>query len=173
MAKKHNSSVNMRNEIAHNTARGKQFVDRFLEQYGDIPISQLGSVMSENEQAKTVLIRWMMKNSGISLERLAKYLGCMPQSLRNKMVRDSFSFEDLVICAHACNCSIQIKNNASDDETSTLVINPNEFFKSSDSGADVLQRLKALDQEDLVAKEEEYLKLKEELERMQAEYGFK
>jgi len=172
MAKKR-ANKNMRNEIAHGTERGKQFVDSLLEQYGDMPIRQLGTIISENEQAKTVLIRWMMKNSGISLERLAKYLGCMPQSLRNKMVRDSFSFDDLVICAHACNCSIQIKNNSQEGDDGILVIDPMDFFNSSDPENTILERLHELDQEDLAAKEEEYLKLKEELERMQAEYGFK
>lgn len=48
-----------------------------------------------------------------------------------------------------------------------------DFFNSSDPENTILERLHELDQEDLAAKEEEYLKLKEELERMQAEYGFK
>ena len=66
-----------------------------------------------------------------------------------------------------------IKNNLKDNEDSILVINPMEYFKSADPENSILDRLQKLDQEDLVAKEEESTKLKEELERMQAEYGFK
>jgi len=155
------------------TNLGKQYVDKlFSEQNGDVSISQLGAVIADNKQSKTVLIRWMMRKSGITLERLARYLGCMPQSLRNKMVRDSFSIDDLVICAHACNCSIQIRNNAESDGNNTLVINPYDFFRSSETETSVLERLEMLDKEDYKEKEKEYLVLKEELERMRAEYGF-
>ena len=155
---------------------GKKFVDEFLEQYEGISIDKLGSVYSEIGQAKTVLIRWMMKNSKTSLNRLANYLGCNVQSLRNKMVRDSFSFEDLVICAHACKCSIQIKSNTSTGKDNILTITPSDFFKVSDLGKpseeQVLKRLEMLDNENIAEKAAEYNKLKKELERMKAEYGF-
>lgn len=150
-----------------NMERGKQFADEFLKKYGDLPISELPKFIPEKDKTKTALIKKMLNDSGTSVETLAKYLDCKPQSLRNKMFRNSFSIDDLIICAHVCNFSVVLKNNATNADA---VIDIVEFFKPLHD--DVLVRISDLDKKSKVAKRVEYDRLKAELDRMKTEYGF-
>ena len=151
----------------NNIEVGKKFVDEFLEKYGDLPISELPKFIPDEDKTKTALIKKMAEESNTSIETLSEYLGCKPQSLRNKMFRNSFSIDDLVIAAYACGFSVVLKNNATNKDT---VIDLVEFFKPMDD--DILVRISDLEKKNKAAKRAEYNKLKAELKKMRDEYGF-
>lgn len=150
-----------------NIEKGKQLVDSFIEKYGDLPLSELPKFIPDEDKTKTALIKKMLDDSNTSIDTLAKYLDCKPQSLRNKMFRNSFSIDDLIICAHVCNFSVVLKNNATNVDA---VIDIVEFFKPLDD--DVLVRISDLDKESKAAKRAEYDRLKAQLDKMKAELGF-
>ncbi len=146
-------------------SKGKQFVDRFLEVYGDIPMVDIVSGTWENRK-KTNLIKWMMLKSDVSVDRLAEFLGCSKQYLNNKFNRDSFSIDDLVIAAYACNFTITLLENAGN---SKCRINPEDFFKAEPK---VWNRISSIMNSDRECKRAEYEQKKAELERMKEEFGF-
>ena len=116
--------------------------------------------ISENDKTSTLLIKNMMNASNISLDLLAAYLGCKPQSLRNKFSRDSFSLDDLLITALACGFSVVLKNNSTNEEHP---IDPVDFFKPLKD--DVLVRISDLENKVKEEKRAEY-------ERLKNMYGF-
>ena len=146
-------------------SRGKQFVDRFLEVYGDIPMVDIVSDTWEKRK-KTNLIKWMMMKSDVSVDRLAEFLGCSKQYLNNKFNRDSFSIDDLVIAAYACNFTITLLEN---EGNSKCRINPEDFFNAE---PDIWNRISSIMDDDRKSKRAEYEQKKAELERLREEYGF-
>ena len=50
---------------------------------------------------KANIVKWLMKQSGVGLEEVAAHLGCSVSYLNNKLSRESFSFEDLILAAYA------------------------------------------------------------------------
>ncbi|MGI6105125.1 MAG: hypothetical protein ACOYD7_02910 [Raoultibacter sp.] len=119
---------------------------------------------------KSNMVKWMMDRAQISVERLSRYLGCKPQSLRNKMFRDSFSIDDLVATSYACGFTITfLENEAPGRGEEFLVIDPELFFEKSNPAA--LDRLKAADDKEMAEKEARYRKLVAELKEMQSELG--
>lgn len=146
-------------------AKGKKFIDRFIEVYGDIPMVDVVSGTWEKRK-KTNLIKWMMLKSNVNIDSLAEYLGCTKQYLNNKFNRDSFSIDDLVIAAYACNFTITLLEN---DGNSKCRIMPEDFF---DANPDVWNRISNIRNCDKESKRAEYEQKKAELERMKKEYGF-
>lgn len=53
-------------------------------------------------------IKSIMKDKGITNVELAKHLGMTPQSLSNKMSRDSFSVQDLITILDFMDCKLVI-----------------------------------------------------------------
>ena len=146
-------------------SKGKQFVDRFLEVYGDIPMVDIVSGTWENRK-KTNLIKWMMLKSNVNVDALAEYLGCTKQYLNNKFNRDSFSIEDLIIAAYACNFTLALLENEGKCKCRVKL----EDFFNTDS--EVLNRITKIKNSDKESKRVEYEQKKAELERMKKEYGF-
>lgn len=138
---------------------------RFLEVYGDIPMVDIVSETWEKRK-KTNLIKWMMMKSDVSVDRLAEFLGCSKQYLNNKFNRDSFSIDDLVIAAYACNFTITLLENAGN---SKCRINPEDFFNAEPK---VWNRISSIMNSDRESKRAEYEQKKAELERMKEEFGF-
>ena len=123
--------------------------------------------ISDADKTKTVIIKKMAEESDTSIETLAEYLDCKPQSLRNKMFRDSFSIDDLLIVAHACNFSVILRNNKTNEDSEIDFVG---FFRPMMD--EVLIRASELDNRAKKEKREEYEKLKARLEKMKSEYGF-
>lgn len=155
-----------------NSEKGKIIVDDFLKKYGDIPLKdfdniRLSEFISESDKTKSALIKKMQDKSNTPIETLAAYLGCNTQSLRNKLFRNSFSIDDLLIAAYACNFSVVLRNNSNGEN---IVIDLVDFFKPMND--DVLVRISDLDKEAKKAKQAEYEQLKAKLKEMKDTYGF-
>ncbi|MBP5555352.1 MAG: hypothetical protein J6X94_10855 [Lachnospiraceae bacterium] len=146
-------------------AKGKEFIDRFMEVYGEIPMVDIVSGTWENRK-KTNLIKWMMLKSSVNVDGLAEYLGCTKQYLNNKFNRDSFSIDDLIIAAYACNFTLALLEN---DGKCKCRVMPEEYF---DTNPEVLARITKIRNFDKESKRVEYEQKKAELERMKKEYGF-
>lgn len=143
--------------------KGKMFIDKME----NVPLSELSKFIPDNDKTKSALIQKLMTESNTSIETLAEYLDCKPQSLRNKIFRNSFSIDDLLIAAYACDFSIILKNNSNNMETVVDIV---DFFKPLND--DVLVRISDIEQREKNAKRIEYDKLKADLEKIKNKYGF-
>lgn len=120
---------------------------------------------------KANMIKWLMKQSGTSLESVAEHLGCSVSYLNNKLNRDSFSLDDLILAAYACGYSfVLVKNDELIDYPAMCRLDLLEYFRYSDP--EVLKRINAIEEGVQKARREEYEQKKAELERMKKEYGF-
>ena len=119
---------------------------------------------------KANMVKWMMKQSGTSLEEIAAHLGCSVSYLNNKLTRESFSFEDLLLAAYACGYTFVLVNN--NEEISSEDSFRVDLLKHFESEQEVLDRINAIEEEKKQAKRAEYEAKKAELARMKAEYGF-
>ncbi len=130
---------------------------------------------------KANMVKWMMKQAGVSLEMIAEHLGCTVSYLNTKLARDSFSFEDLIVVAYACGYTFVLANNDGDEEP-VFRVDIIRHFENSEP--EVLERINAIEEKTQlqVTKrqeyekkraeiEQEYEKKKAELERMREEYG--
>ena len=150
---------------AETIEEGKNYVDQFMRCYGDIPMIELVSGTWEKRK-KTNLIKWMMIKSNITVDKLAEFLGCSKQYLNNKFNRDSFSIDDLVIVADACNYTIAFLEN---DGSNQCRVSPENFFGEE---SDTWERISMLKNECKDNKRAEYEQKKAELEHMKKVYGF-
>ena len=180
MAKKkaRRSNTRMSDITPESVSRGKAYVDEFLKQYGDVPLSQIAGVESVEpvsetweDRPKSNIVKWLMDKSGRSLEEVAESLGCTTSYLNNKLHRDSFSLDDMIIVAYICGYAMTFtSNNPDDDKRSTFQIDVQEYFGSSNTEA--LRRLYEYEKRLKIKKKAEYDELKAKLEQMKAEYGF-
>lgn len=53
-------------------------------------------------------IKQLMQEKDISVKELAAMLGINAQSMSNKLYRDSFSYDDVVLIADKLNCDVKI-----------------------------------------------------------------
>ena len=119
---------------------------------------------------KANMVKWMMKQSGTSLEEIAAHLGCSVSYLNNKLTRESFSFEDLILAAYACGYTFVLVNN--NEEISSEDSFRVDLLRHFESEQEVLDRINAIEEKKKQAKRAEYEAKKAELARMKAEYGF-
>ena len=133
------------------------------------------------DRPKANMVKWMMKQSGVSLETIAEHLGCKVNYLNTKFSRDSFSFEDLIIIAYACEYTFILANNNGEEEPAYRVDIIRHFENSE---PEVLERINAIEEKtqlQVTKRQEyekkkaeiemEYKKQKAELERMKEEFG--
>ena len=171
--------------------RGKEAVEAFLKEYGDLPVSSLDRIYTVSKtwenRPKANMVKWLMDKSGVSLDTLAAYLGCSRQYLNNKLTRDSFSFDDLVIAAYACGFTFTLTSNeVKDGKQDVYRVDLGEYFKTSQ---DVLDRISTVKNESAAAdllradyqrkmaeleiemerQQQEIERRKQEIERMHAE----
>lgn len=164
--------------MKHNIELGKEALERLLKEIGDTPMSKLrdmDAVDYDNpkwhDRPKTKILKWLMEQSGVGVDLLAEYLGCSKQYLNNKMTRDSFSVDDLIIAAYACGYEFTLTSNTEDKEKrESYVIHIDEYFKAVDD--EVLVRISDIEKESKANIKAEYERKKAELERMKQEYGF-
>lgn len=145
----------------------------------EIELSQIEKINSAsldddifNERPKSRIIKWLMNESSVSTSLLAEYLGCSTQTLRNKLSKDSFSLDDIIIAAYACGYSLSlVGKNIQDEEQNYLVIDPASYFEHTDNG-ETLKRMTDLEKRNTKELQEEYDRLKAELESMKRRYSF-
>ena len=150
---------------AETVEKGKRYMDRFLAVYGDIPMVEIVNGLWETRK-KSNLIKWLMMQAGLSMDSLAAYFGCTKQYLNNKFNRDSFSFEDIIVTAYACDYTLTFLAN---DGSNKRRIDAERFF---DKDAKTWERISRLKTNTKESKRAEYEQKKAELERMKQEYGF-
>mgnify|MGYP000910665905 CR=1 FL=1 len=164
--------------MKHNIDLGRDALERLLKEIGDTPMSKLrdmDAVDYDNpkwyDRPKTRIVKWLMDQSGVGVDLLAEYLGCSKQYLNNKMTRDSFSLDDLIIAAYACGYEFTLTSNTEDKEKrESYAIHIDEYFKAVDD--EVLVRISDIEKESKANIKAEYERKKAELERMKQAYGF-
>ena len=158
--------------------RGKAYLDELLKEYGDTPLSQIAGMESVEavsetweDRPKSNIVKWMMEKSGRTLADIAEGLNCTTSYLNNKLHRDSFSLDDLIIVAYICGYTMTFTSNNPDaKERSTFQIDVQEYFGSSN--VEALERLYEYERRLKDRKKAEYDELKAKLEQMKTEYGF-
>lgn len=147
-----------------------------IKKYRSLPVNKKTApveVVSDTwkTRPKANMIKWLMKQSGTSLDSVAEHLGCSVSYLNNKLNRDSFSLDDLILAAYACGYSfVLVKNYELEDYPSMCRLDLLEYFKYSNP--EVLKRINVIEEGVQKARREEYEQKKAELERMKEEYGF-
>lgn len=111
-------------------------------------------------------VKYMMEKCYLSLDDISEYLGITTQSLRNKLNRDSFSINDLIIISHLCHAELNIKFDDSEIKSVT--------FELKDLPKEDFERLKELDfkkiQNAYESLKETILKLSPEDQKFAIEY---
>ena len=108
------------------------------------------------------------EKAGLSSKEMACYFGCSKEYLSNKLHRDSFSIDDLIIAAFASDYVITFIKK--DENEAQIEIDAIDFFTGYDD--ETAERIMSLKKNKRQKKKEEYILKKAELERMKAEYGF-
>ena len=144
---------------------GKEAVDKILKLHGDTPLNN--NPKWEN-RPRTKLIKTLIEQSNIDLETLAEYLDCSKQYLNNKISRDSFSIDDLIIAAYVCGYDLILASREGDKNRPVIRITKDKYFPSDDK---TLARIEKIDQKRKAEIKAEYERKKAELERMKEQYG--
>lgn len=76
-------------------------------------------------------VKYMMAKCSLNLDDISEYLGITTQSLRNKLNRDSFSINDLIIISHLCHAELNIKFEDAEIKSVTFELNdlPKEDYE--------------------------------------------
>ena len=113
-----------------------------------------------------------MDRSGCTMEDVATALGCSVPYLNNKLHRDSFSLDDMIIVAYICGYSMTFTSNDPEKrDLDTVQIDVKDYFAARDMEA--LDRLLLYEYEMKERKYLEYEELKAQLAKMKETYGFK
>lgn len=160
-------------------ANGKSIAEQLTKLYDSCTLLSQISGMDTIEtvsptwesRPKSNIVKWLMDKSGRSLEDIAMALGCTTSYLNNKLHRDSFSLDDMIVVAYICGYALTFtSNNPDDKERSTFQIDVQDYFSSSNK--DALERLYRCERQIKARKRAEYEALKTQLEKMKAQYGF-
>ncbi len=151
----------------------------FLINKKTAPVNPVSDTWKSRPKAN--MVKWLMKQSGVSLDTIAEHLGCTVSYLNTKLARDSFSFEDLIIVAYACGYTFVLANNNGEEEP-VFRVDIIRHFENSEP--EVLERIDRIEEkaQAQAAKREEYEKKKAEIEqeyekrmaelaKMREEYG--
>ena len=117
------------------------------------------------------LIKWLMLQSGISIESMAEFLGKKTSVFNNKLNRGVFSFHELLIAAYACDFSFLLTDSNKDvirriDPKNELGAESLEWQRiSALKNKMTIEQKKALFEE----KKREYHQLEQELELLKEE----
>lgn len=151
-------------------------VSALAARYLSLPVNKdtkpVGSVNGTwKGRPKANLVKWLMQRSGASLDTVAAYLGCSVNYLNNKLSRDSFSFDDLILVAYACGYTFMLAGNNEEVTSATSYrVDLLSFFEDNDP--DILSRISIIEESKQKAARREYEEKKAELERLRTKYGF-
>ncbi|MCR5089099.1 MAG: hypothetical protein K6C08_06270 [Oscillospiraceae bacterium] len=144
--------------------------------YSSLPVNKKLSsvdVVSDTwkSRSKANTVKWLMQHSDTSLEKVAEYLGCTVHYLNNKLTRDSFSYEDMILIAYACGYTyVLVNNNEEADIPDSYRVDLIGHFQNG--APETLKRIAEIEEKARNGKREEYERKKAELEKMKKEYGF-
>lgn len=156
----------------------KEVLEQYIEEQGFAPLNHIEGVPSIEPVSKTWvhrqksnIVKWLMSISTRSLEEVAAGIGCTEAYLNNKLQRDSFSVEDIIIIAYICGFGLTFTSITPDiEKRATYQIDVQEFFRLTHGPT--LKKLLAYDKDLKERKKKDYEMLKIQLERMKAEFGF-
>lgn len=78
--------------------------------YTDVPVIPIVSATYKNRR-RSNLIKWLMREGSLTVQETADRIGTTKEYLNNKLVRDSFSIEDILRVSKAANKSVFIVDN--------------------------------------------------------------
>lgn len=112
------------------------------------------------DRPKSNLVNWLLKNSNVKRQDLIVLLNVSKPYFENKMSRNSFSLEDILLAADLCNFSLAL---VSKKDRSVHELNYRDFV------GDISEQSERF----LSMKRAEYDQLKEKARRLEEEFGFK
>lgn len=154
---------------------GKAYLEKMIDTYGDITLTEAEDGSWRNRKKSYLVKKMLSERKNLRRKDLGAYLGCPIGTMDYKFNKDSFSFDDIVAIAYACDYEIIFRDKVGKQN---ILINAIDWFRNYDN--DMLNRLKELkDGSPMNLKHAEYEKKKTELEKkkaelekMKEEYGF-
>lgn len=158
--------------------KDQAWVEQYLKENEIAPLSLVEGIPTITpvnskwkDRPKSNIIKWFMETSGRTSEEVSNGLDCNDAYFNNKLYRDSFSLEDILIAAYICGYAVTFTSiNTDIDKRSTYQIDTQDYFRATD--AEALQRLWTYEKDLRERKKEQYKILKAQLERMKDEFGF-
>lgn len=111
------------------------------------------------DRPKSNLINWLLKNSNVKRQDLMVLLNVSRPYFENKMSRNCFSLEDILLAADLCNFSLAL---VSKKDRSVHELNFRDFV------GDISEQSEKF----LSLKRAEYDRLKEKAKKLEEEFGF-
>ncbi len=157
---------------------GMKTLEYVLKVLGDLPFSEVSGVQAikpvnkawENKPRSNI-VKQLMEKSGKTAEEIAASLGCTTTYLNNKLQRESFSLDDIIIVAYVCGYILTfVSNNQNEEDRDSFQINVQDYLKARNEKA--LFQLFEYNESVKKKKKEEYNDLKARLAKMKEEYGF-
>lgn len=111
------------------------------------------------DRPKSNLINWLLKNSNAKRQDLMVLLNVSRPYFENKMSRNCFSLEDILLAADLCNFSLAL---VSKKDRSVHELNFRDFV------GDISEQSEKF----LSLKRAEYDRLKEKVKKLEEEFGF-
>lgn len=111
------------------------------------------------DRQKSNLINWLMKNSNVSRKDISVLLNVSQPYFENKMSRNSFSLEDILLVADLCGFSVAV---VSKKDRSVHELNFRDFVGDISAQSERL----------LLMKRKEYEQLKAQVKKLEEEFGF-
>lgn len=115
-------------------------------------------------KTSSAIIRELMDSAKINQKALSVFLDCKPQSLANKFIRNSFSLDDFIIAAFACDYALLLHNKKTGVDKE---LTPEIFFQSKNP--ETLARINRLKKEKRMNRITELRKELKELEALETE----
>lgn len=112
------------------------------------------------DRPKSNLVNWLLKNSNVKRQDLMVLLNVSRPYFENKMSRNCFSLEDILLAADLCDFSLAL---VSKKDRSVHELNFREFV------GDISEQSERF----LSMKRAEYDQLKEKVKKLEEEFGFK
>lgn len=78
--------------------------------FTDVPVIPIVSATYKNRK-RSNLVKWLMREGGLTVQEAADRIGITKEYLHSKLVRDSFSIEDILCVSKAVNKSVFIVDN--------------------------------------------------------------
>lgn len=78
--------------------------------YTDVPIIPVVSTTYKNRK-RSNLVKWLMREGGLTVQETADRIGITKECLNKKLVRNSFTIEDILRIARITNKSVFIVDN--------------------------------------------------------------
>lgn len=78
--------------------------------YTDVPIIPVVSATYKNRK-RSNLVKWLMREGGLTVQETADRIGITKECLNKKLVRNSFTIEDILRIARIANKSVFIIDN--------------------------------------------------------------